>query len=293
VKGGGKDEYLTLLRTMGVRYKVVKVNNCRMKIDLRDNIISRYLFVEGSWEPYESQLIKRLLLPGMTVIDIGAHVGYHSLLAAQAVGTEGQVISFEPSPDNFALLTENIALNGFSELIHAENAALADHCGELELFLSSYNTGDHRVYPTLSDDDEIFNAGAQRQSVKVPALKLDDYLSQHDISRVDMIKMDVQGAEMGVLSGMKQTLLRNPRLLLFTEFWPHGLRRFGTEPQDVLSFLTDEIGLSLFHVQPEEERVVPVMPASFASETRNVDPLQQIDLLCCASPSAALMERIR
>lgn len=292
MRGGGKEEHLRLLRTMGVHYKVVKVNNCRMKIDLRDNIISRYLFVDGVWEPYESQLMSNLLLPGMTVIDVGAHIGYHSLLAAQAIGTKGRVISFEPSPDNYRLLTENIQLNGFSEVIHAENAALSDQRGELELFLSSYNTGDHRIYSTLSDDDELFNAGAQRLSVKVAALKLDDYLDQQHVSHVDLIKIDVQGAEMSVLSGMKQTLLRNPELILFTEFWPHGLRRFGTEPQDLLSFLVDEIGFSLFHIQPEEHRVVPVTPESFASQTRDADPVLQIDLLCCASPSPALLERI-
>jgi hypothetical protein len=144
----------------------------------------------------------------------------------------------------------------------------------------------------LSDDDQVFNAGAHRQSVRVVVLTLDDYLSQHDISRVDMVKIDVQGAEMGVLAGMKKTLLSNPHLLLFTEFWPHGLRRFGVEPQTLLNFLVDEVGLSLFHILPEEKRVVPTNPDSFASQTQNVDPLLQIDLLCCASPSAALLEGI-
>jgi FkbM family methyltransferase len=233
-----------------------------------------------------------LLRPGMTVLDVGAHVGYHSLLAAQAVGSTGRVISFEPSPGNFALLTENISLNKLSKIIRAENAAVADYSGELDLYLSSYNTGDHRIYSTLSDDDQVFNAGAHRQSVRVAVLTLDDYLSQHDISRVDMVKIDVQGAEMGVLAGMKKTLLSNPQLLLFTEFWPHGLSRFGVEPQTLLHFLVDDVGLSLFHILPEAKRVVPITPDSFASQTQDVDPLLQIDLLCCASPSAALLEGI-
>ena len=292
LKGGGKDEHFKLLRKMGVRFKIVEANGYRIKIDLRDNVISPFLFVHGCWEPYETQLMTSLLRPGMTVIDVGAHVGYHSLLAAKAVGSTGRVISFEPSPGNFALLTENISLNKLSKIIRAENAAVADYSGELELYLSSYNTGDHRIYSTQSDDDDIFNAGAHRQSVRVAVLNLDDYLSEHGISRVDLVKIDVQGAEMGVLAGMKKTLLSNPHLLLFTEFWPHGLRRFGVEPQSLLHFLVDEIGLSLFHILPDEQRVVPIKPASFASQTQNVDPLLQIDLLCCASPDPALLEKI-
>jgi FkbM family methyltransferase len=292
VRGYEGSDYLAFLRAKGVRFKVIQVNNYRMKIDLNDNVITPSLFVYGCWEPYESQLMITLLRPGMSVIDIGAHVGYYSLLAARVVGSTGRVISFEPSPDNFDLLVTNIRLNGCSKVIQAENAALGDVSGELDLYLSSYNTGDHRIYSTLSDDDEIFNAGAFRQRVRVALIALDEYLSERDIAKIDMVKIDVQGAEMGVLSGMKKTLLRNPQLILFTEFWPHGLWRFGTEPRGLLNFLVDEIGLSLFQILPEEQRVVPITPASFASQTQNLDPRQQIDLLCCASSNKKLLETI-
>jgi FkbM family methyltransferase len=292
IRGYKKSDYLGFLQAKGVRFKVVQVNDYRMKVDLKDNVITPSLFVHGCWEPYESQLMATLLRPGMTVIDVGAHVGYYSLLAARAVGSTGRVISFEPSPGNFDLLINNIRLNGLSRIIQAENAALGDVSGELDLYLSSYNTGDHRIYSTLSDDDEIFNAGALRQTVRVPIMTLDEYLGHQDIAKVDMVKIDVQGAEMGVLCGMKQTLLRNPALLLFTEFWPHGLRRCGTEPERLLNFLVDEIGLSLFQILGEEQRLVSIKPASFASQTRDVDPREQIDLLCSASPSAKLLESI-
>lgn len=292
VKGQSKGDHLNFLKAKGSRFHVVEVNDYCMKIDLNDNVITPNLFLHGCWEPYESQLMTKLLRPGMTVVDVGAHAGYYSLLAARVVGPTGRVVSFEPSPDNFALLTENIKLNQLSQTIHAENAALAAAAGEADLFLSTHNTGDHRIYSTLRDDDEMFNAGAPRRSVRVPVVSLDDYLSRQDISQVDMIKIDVQGAEMGVLSGMKQTLLHSPHLLLFTEFWPHGLLRFGTEPQAVLSFLTDEVGLTLFHILPKERRVVPIEPASFALQTRDIDPTEQIDLLGCPSPSPGLLEAL-
>ncbi len=292
VRGYGKSDYVGSLQAKGVRFKVVKVNDYLMKIDLQDNVITPSLFVHGCWEPYESQLMTTLLRPGMTVIDIGAHVGYYSLLAAKAIGPTGRVISFEPAPGNFDLLVHNIHLNGLGKIIQAENAALGDVSGELNLYLSSYNTGDHRIYSTLSDDDGIFNAGALRQSVRVAVMALDEYLAEREISKVDLVKIDVQGAEMGVLSGMKKTLLGNSELFLFTEFWPHGLRRFGTEPHRLLQYLVDEIGLSLFQILAEEQRVVPITPASFASQTQNVDPLQQIDLLCCTSSNTKLLEKL-
>lgn len=291
VKGYDRMSYLGFLRARGFRYKILPVNDYRMKLDLNDNVITPTLFSESHWEPYESSLMSKLLRRGMTFVDVGAHVGYYSLLAAQVVGPTGLVVSFEPSPDNFALLTENVRLNGFSKTILTEHAALGAECGEANLYLSSYNTGDHRMYSTLPDDDNTFNAGARRRSVQVSVASLDEYLSRRGISQVDMIKIDVQGAEMDVLKGMKGTLLHKPQPILFTEFWPHGLLRFGTEPQTVLDFLTEEIGLSLFQILPNGQRVRRIVPTSFASQTRDIDPLTQIDLLGCV-PTPGLMEMI-
>lgn len=283
-----RDYYRRFLRRIGARFTTVRVNSYRMKIDLNDNVISTWLFLYGQWEPYETELMSKLLCPGMTFVDVGAHIGYYSLLAAHVVGHSGRVLAFEPSPDNFTLLKENIRLNGLSETIHAENAALASQRGEIDLYLSTYNSGDHRIYPTTSDDDAIFNAGARRPSVRVPAITLDEYLNQQDISQIDVVKIDVQGAEMEVLLGMRETFLRSSQPLLFIEFWPHGLLRCGTEPQALLSFLADELSLSLLHILPQEQRVVPIEPISFTSRTQSVDPRQQIDLICCRSPHKML-----
>ena len=292
VRGYGRADYLNFLRDRGFRFKNVKVNDYRMRIDLSDNIIAPHLFLHGHWEPYESQLMGRLLRPGMTFVDVGAHIGYYSLLAARAVGPAGRVVAFEPSPDNFALLAENVRLNGFSKIVRAENMALGAERGEANLHLATYNTGDHRLYSTLPDDDDLFNAGGHRRSVRVPVIALDEYLSREGGTRVDVVKIDVQGAEMGALTGMRQTLARSERVILFTEFWPHGLLRFGTEPRAVLDFLTGEMGLSLFQILSEERRVVPIEPASFASRTRRADPLEQIDLLGYRQPDPELTELI-
>jgi len=291
LKGQSRSDYLNRLRSKGVRFKVVPVNDYRMKIDLNDNVITQDLFISGQWEPYESQLMANLLRPGMTFIDVGAHVGYYSLLAARAVGPTGQVIAFEPSPDNYALLTENIELNNLAHTIRAENVALDERSGERSLYLSTFNTGDHRIYSTLSDDDQMFNAGAQRNSVRVSVRSLDEYLSERNIGSVDMIKIDVQGAEMAVLSGMRKTLSSNPNIILFTEFWPHGLSRFGTNAQTLLSFLIEEVGFSLFHILPGVQRLERIEPLHFLSIAQDLDPLQQVDLLCCLNP--ALLENLK
>src|SRR5258708_5511745 len=87
-------------RRLGQRYATVRVNGYWMTFDLQDTIISDWLFLKRTWEPYESSLMQKVLRPGSTFVDIGAHIGYYSLLAARQLGRRGHVLSFEPAPDN-------------------------------------------------------------------------------------------------------------------------------------------------------------------------------------------------
>ncbi len=279
---GDKEAQFHLLRQLGMRHVVVQVNGYRIRISLDDNIIGKWIFMHGPWEPCETKLMIRLLRPGATFIDVGAHIGYYSLLAASIVGCKGRVFSFEPSPNNFRLLKGNVRMNGYSEIIAVENLAVSTQNERLSLYLSEYNTGDHRVYATTEADDIIFNASKRRKAfVTVPSIRLDDYLPKHGILRIDAIKIDVQGAELSVLLGLKETLRRSARVLLFIEFWPYGLLSYGTEPQDLLNLLTDEIGLSLYQIALEHERVIPIERASFSSYGQNFDPQKQVDLIAC------------
>lgn len=178
---------------------------------------------ERTWEPSSTQWVLEHLCAGDTFVDVGAHVGYYTLLAAKAVGDGGRVYAFEPDPGNFALLVRNVELNGFRNVV-LENKAVAARPGARRLYLSPNNSGDHRL--------EV--PGEGRASVEVEAVCLDEYLAGR---RVDFVKIDTQGAEAEVLLGMKGTILANRHLVMLVEFWPYGLSCFGSTGRELLDSL--------------------------------------------------------
>src|SRR5207253_6545315 len=100
---------------------------------------------EGVWEPLETYLVERRVREGDVVLDIGANIGYYTLVFAELVGDSGRVFAFEPEPANFALLSENTGLNGRAN-VTLVNAAVADAGGRLPLYLAGENKGDHRLF---------------------------------------------------------------------------------------------------------------------------------------------------
>jgi FkbM family methyltransferase len=230
-----------LLRTTGSQKEVV-VNGRRMFVDLWDSAVSTHLFVSKTWEPEETKLVSSLLRAGDVFVDVGANVGYFTLVASEAVGSSGKVFAFEPEPGNFSLLRKNVQVNKCAN-VHCEQKAVTSANQPVELYLSSFNYGDHRIFP--SRDDQDYNRGQQRQRTQVDGVTLDSYFPAE--TRVDFIKMDVQGAEYFALQGMKRVLRDNPNLVLMIEFWPHGLREAGVEPSLLLDEL-DRMGLLLHRI---------------------------------------------
>jgi FkbM family methyltransferase len=202
----------------------VKVLGRPMYLDLRDVGFARPLYEKGVHEPAETDFLAKVLRPGMTFVDIGANIGYYTILGAAAVGKEGRVIAFEPEPHNLEILKKNIALNRFGNVV-IENKAISDRAGPAELFLSEDNYGDHRIYRGRAEK--------ARPSVPIETVSLDEYVRQRGL-RVDVIKMDIQGAEFAALQGMRKTLAENEDIILVTEFWPLGLTAFGVRPEDFL-----------------------------------------------------------
>src|SRR5262249_29206299 len=162
-----------------VKSRSARVNGHLMHLDARDSLD---LSLNGVYEPFETELIQSLIHEGDTVLDIGANIGYYTLIFARRVGTAGRVFAFEPDPENFALLKSNVEANGYKNVVLV-NAALSNQSGTLRLYLCDENRGDHRIYPS----------GDGRRAIEIPALTGDEYLK--DVSDVRFIKMDVQGAE--------------------------------------------------------------------------------------------------
>lgn len=224
-----------------VRPREAVVLGHRMLIDRHDSL---ELSIKGIYEPLETRIAEKLVTPGGCVVDIGANIGYYTLLCARRAGPAGQVYAFEPEPENFSLLQQNVRRNGYNN-VQLENAAVSNTTGNLNLFISQENHGDHRVYASETDE---------RRTVSIRAVRLDDYFAD-DPPLIDLLKMDIQGAEGRALEGMKTLLQCRPPRAILTEFWPLGLRRAGTNASDMLRLL-ESMGYQLAHL--DERRGEPV-----------------------------------
>lgn len=183
-----------------------------------DTVITPIIRAEGSWEKEFGDQLKKVLRPGMTAVDVGANIGYVALLMAERVGPSGRVVAVEPDPRNAHVLRLNAARTRGAPIEVVEAAAWSEP-GTLELGLHATNTGDHRVG----------SVDGERETVSVPAVRLDDVLP----ARVDLILMDTQASEHVALRGARR-LLERSRPLLFVEFWPQGLREAEVDPVSVL-----------------------------------------------------------
>ena len=169
----------------------IDVEGSRLWIDPTDQGFSSFLLTTGTYEPYEVSIVKQLLRPDACFVDIGANIGYYTILASRNVGPRGQVYAFEPYPDNFNLLRRNIEANGFAGRVNAHQCAIGDATGKCEMFLSSENHGDHRIVP---------DPNRQRATIEVHLRTLDEMVDPQ--VAVDVIKMDIQGSEFLALAGM-------------------------------------------------------------------------------------------
>lgn len=236
----------------------------RMLLDLGEPMLSLFMVV-GLHGQETAWLLRRLLHPGMTFVDGGAHFGYFTLLGASLVGETGRVVAVEADPRNGAVLRANLALNRLRN-VEVVVAALADRRRTLHLQKASESAW-HGLYAVR---------GPVQSIVEVPGVPLDDLLS-----RADVIKFDLQGAEPIVLRGMER-LLRQPGLNIIMEFWPEGLERAGVPPQRFLDELRSrfevfvvrgpglercpasitlqkgEVSVDLFLVQPSSPAPPPV-----------------------------------
>jgi FkbM family methyltransferase len=184
------------------------------------------LSINGIYEPLETEIIKEKIQNGDVVIDIGANIGYFTLLLAKLVGTTGKVFAFEPEPSNFSLLNENIKLNKYNNVI-TEQKGVADSNNVMKFFLANDRTM-HSLHKSKYHHNEMM----------IDVVKLDDYFKDLDfITKIKFIKIDAEGSEFNVLKGMKEILKRNNTVKLLIEFIPEHLIKAGIDPKEVIEFL--------------------------------------------------------
>jgi len=217
--------------------KQVRSGSAVTILNPKDPVVSGALAF-GAYEKSETAFLKRTFFPGMVFLDIGANVGYYTALAGHAAGVTGRVLALEPDPESYHYLTQTIQVNRFTNATPFQMAA-SDQVGSAQLHISARNRGDNRLYPNELASDVV----------TVDTTTIDLLLLQNGITSVDVIKMDVQGAEGRVLQGMKDTLAQSKPVTLLTEFWPDGLRKAGTEPREFL-YMLESLGLRTHELHP-------------------------------------------
>lgn len=167
-------------------------------------LLKKYFLFNDIYEPQVEKIFKPK--NGDIVVDIGAYIGKYSLLAAKKVGKNGKIFSFEPDPFNFDLLTKNVHSSGLKNIIKPFNLALSDKKGEIILYRHGEGT-EHSIIKKSND------------KLLIQTTTLDEFLSESEIntSKISWIKIDVEGAEISVLKGMKNFLLQNNGLKLIIE----------------------------------------------------------------------------
>lgn len=184
--------------------------------DGRDTALLAELLEAGELEPGTRLLIERILHPGMVFVDVGANIGMHTVAAGRALRGSGKIVAFEPFPRTFGLLRDTLWLNGLDSICELHAAAVSDRAGEKTLFLGK-TSGHHSLFP-LGD-------AAGDGEVAVKLVTLDDIVGS--AARVDVIKIDVEGAELDVIHGARQLLAANREVVIIVEFGPSHLERTG------------------------------------------------------------------
>jgi FkbM family methyltransferase len=172
--------------------------------DIDDSIFT------GNFEENERRFIQRFLKPGMTVLDIGAHHGFYTMLAAKMVGPTGRVLSFEPSPRERERLLDHLRLNRILDRVTVFPVALGRETSESTLYVvAGRDTGCNSLRPPAVTEPT--------RAIQVQVTSLDALLAQQNAAHVDFFKMDVEGAELEVLGGAEELLGRRPRPVILAE----------------------------------------------------------------------------
>jgi FkbM family methyltransferase len=174
---------------------------------------SDFAFALGRLEPEVTEALRRHARPGMTALDLGANAGHLTLLLAQLVGREGRVHAFEPVPEDARCLEETMRLNALAN-VAVHPAAVADRTGSAELAVAGAFDGAARLVELAARN----GAATDRRVVRVPVVSLDDFCVREGLERVDLVKMDIEGAERLALAGMEAVLARH-RPVLVAELW--------------------------------------------------------------------------
>ena len=216
--------------THPIRHRDLRIMRGSMA-GVRINLGGSFLrYLTGDAEPEVQEALAELIEPGQTVYDVGANIGFFTILCSRLVGPHGKVYAFEPIPENLVTLRHNIALNKLTNVVVVEQA-LSASTGTAEMFVSPWS-----AFHSLNVDgaSKRENHGPDGGQITVETVTLDEFVKGDGVSAPDLIKLDVEGAELLVVEGMRETL-RSVQPLLLVEV--HDTNREYGEFVDSIDYL--------------------------------------------------------
>ena len=229
---------------------VERVGPIRMFLNPDDEVITPRLWAGQVWEATETHWFVQSIRPGDVVVDVGANVGYYTILGGLLVGETGRVYAFEPDPVAFEILRRNVALHRLHNVV-LEQKAVSNEAGGIQFYIAESNKGDHRIYQP---------EGEQRASMEVEAVRLDAYFDGVE-EAVDFVKVDTQGAEAMILEGMMNLVRRSEEIVMAFEYSPRHLAGLGSTAQELLANLMS-LQLRMFVLGRGGPDIQPLKPAT-------------------------------
>lgn len=205
----------------------------KMLVETRDAAMAPWLVLDGLWEAHVTDWFQRSVQPGQVFVDVGANVGYFTLLGASLVGPQGRCVAVEAHPRLAELLQRNVVMNGVYGYVTTWHRAAWSEVTDLKLHVRSHFAGSSSAGSI--GPESLARLGDTEEIVDVHAVPLDDLLA--DLPRVDVIKIDVEGAEVHAVTGLRRTLEANPRITVVFEWAPALIECVGDAPEDLVDLL--------------------------------------------------------
>lgn len=227
-------------------------------VDTRDTAISPHILLDGKWEPWITEAFLNIVKPGMNVVEVGANMGFYSLLAADRVGETGALTCFEANPEVAEILFHNLRFNGFGRRATVVNKAVFSETTSMKFQVFEKSQGGSGLVRCCFQDAHHFQKENLDSSntIKVNATSLDDHFPKG--AKVDLLKIDAEGADPHIIKGAQRLIQENPDITIIMEVGTGALEKACGSIENFYSQI-DALGLGLYNIQ-HDATLKPVSP---------------------------------
>ncbi|MEP7236261.1 MAG: FkbM family methyltransferase [Ferruginibacter sp.] len=191
---------------------------------------TRYFkYFPDNYESDNFEFLAKSCKPGAVIIDIGAHIGVFSAIAAQVTGKTGKVYSFEPAPTTYALLQKTMVINHEEQFVETFQKAVGKESGKITFFISDGQADNSNSLVNYKEDRAI-------HGIDVEVTSIDNFVSEKKITKLDFIKIDVEGAEYDTLRGAADTF-KNLKPVCIVAIHPEPIAAKGDKLEDIYDFI--------------------------------------------------------